>query len=68
MFIIHDDNDGNLIIPGYCMLDHPDKSFAVVAAAPPVGNTGITALTDFKMKFISITPIRIDSAVTPECE
>lgn len=36
MFIIHDDNDGNLIIPGYCMLDHTDKSFAVAAAAPPV--------------------------------
>ena len=31
MFIIHNDNDGNLVIPGYCMLDH-----AVVAAAPPV--------------------------------
>lgn len=36
MFIIHDDNDGNLIILGYCMLDHTNKSFAVVTAAPPV--------------------------------
>lgn len=36
MFIIHDDNDGNLIILGYCMLDHTDKNLAVVAAVPLV--------------------------------
>lgn len=67
MFIIHDDNDGNLIIPDYCMLDHMHKSLDVVDAAPPVA-TGITTLIAFKMEYISIRRISIDSVVSPECE
>lgn len=59
MFIIHDDNDGNLIILGYCMLDHTDKSFDVVAAAPPVAKQKLLHWWSLRWNLLSLDTLAL---------